>query len=57
MKIQDIFKKLPYFYIFEENGKSGRGGGGGCGIFGCHVISQQGKPVDLAVSMSAAMKR
>jgi hypothetical protein len=24
-----IFKKFPHFYIFEENGKSGRGRSGG----------------------------
>jgi hypothetical protein len=48
-----IFKKFPHFYIFEENGKSGMDGG----IAEYHVISWQGKPVDLAVSVRVAMKQ
>jgi hypothetical protein len=36
--------------MFEESGKSGRGGG----IVGCHVTSRQGKPFDLAVSVRVA---
>jgi hypothetical protein len=48
-----MLKKFPHFYMFEENGKSGRGGG----IVGCHVTSRQGKPVDLAVSVRVATKR
>jgi hypothetical protein len=48
-------KKFLDFYIFEENGKSGKSGVGG--IVGCHVNSQQGKPVDLAVNVRVATKQ
>jgi hypothetical protein len=33
-----------------------KAGGVGVGIVGCHVMSWQGKPVDLAVSVGVAMK-
>jgi hypothetical protein len=45
--IQWIFNK------FEENRKSGRGGG----IVGCHVTSRQCKPINLAVNVRVATKR
>jgi hypothetical protein len=44
-------QKFPHFYIFEENGKSGREV-----IVGCHVTSWQGKRVDLAVNVRVAAK-
>jgi hypothetical protein len=53
--MRGIFKTFPYFYMFEENGKSRTDGGGG--IVGRHVTSWQGKPVDLAVSVRVATKR
>jgi hypothetical protein len=34
-QIRGIFKTFRHFYMFEENGKSGRGGG----IVECHVTS------------------
>jgi hypothetical protein len=43
--------KVLHFYIFKENGKNGRG------IVGCHVTSQQSKPVDLAVSVRVATQQ
>jgi hypothetical protein len=52
LHVRGIFKKFPHFYMFEENGKSRRGGG----IVGCHVTSRQGS-VDLAVSVRVATKR
>jgi hypothetical protein len=49
----DLQKSFRTFYIFDENGKSGRGGG----IVGRHVTSRQGKSVDVAVSVRVATKR
>jgi hypothetical protein len=47
--IQGILKKFPHINILKKSGKSVKVGGGGAA--GCHVNSQQGKPVDTADSV------
>jgi hypothetical protein len=47
-------KKVSASLYFQRKWKEGVGWG--MGFVGCHVTSQQGKPVDLVVSVRVATK-
>jgi hypothetical protein len=48
-------QKVPALLYVQRKWKEREGWGGG--IVGCHVTSQQGKPVELAVSVRAVTKQ